>query len=1277
MNKKLISAVVTATLLATSSLPAMAKGIQYTDSNTKSFGNLKTDKPVKSDELIIKAQISKAILGQGVDNPKTEKTVELLLVCEGSDITQKLESIGAEVNKMSTSVYVVNIPANKASNIGNIKEVKAVGRDKILQLPKPIDLEEAKDPKGGIAEPNLEYCNEAVGMTKFWRAGFDGKGTKIAIIDTGVEPGNEMLTLTTDGKIKIVDYQDFYKKYTDFGEGDVKLKERDVKIADGKKYIEEGEEKIYLPANAGEKVLFGYFFEEPVYRVDSSTNKKIPHDLNNNGTFKDKFPVVVMDYSDSDKVNDKVFVDTNADNDFTKEKEMGVYKELVKPMADKVIFEMGEDKKPVLKDGKPVVKAEYEKTYNKLSNKFLDTGKGKNPVGSQYNFVATEVENRELKDGSKQWIVNLGYDGNEHGSHVSGDAAGNGYQVLPFVDKTLKDKEGNLITDGTLKGAAPGAQIMACRVFQSHSGTPQSAYMAAMEYACENGADTVNMSLGSLPDLNDQREPSAILVNTLTKKYGTIFAISAGNEGPVTNSIGTPGTSEWAVTVGAYNPAWSNYGYPTVPDNMWYFSSNGPTEDGRLKPTIVAPGSQISSYPMWFAEKIRAGKEETVGHGLMQGTSMSSPYTAGVLAALKQAINEKGIAYHPLVVKEAIFETGNKDLNNEVYKPAEIGGGMIDPNLALTYLEGLKGKGLNQESLKKDGSYIDRNDIVLKTEFNYTEKLNYNPEGLYVRNGDIPNEVKVTITNTKNQAVNVNLVKDSYNEKVYKTEWLTLPQNTLKLSAGESKTLTLKIDKSKLNQGVNSLIIRMDDPSTALNEGFIPITLVNYLDLNIKSPVVTESQSREIGLQEWDKHFIKIPNGTEKVKITLERNDKTDLSYVSAFVAEPSGIQREDLGGARLLNVGKQEIILDNPTAGTWEVAVYSGRGSIGIYGPDAATKATGKHTIKAEMQGVVIDPSVVSYEGKAGEYIEKDLAMKILNATENDSKAITLKATGLVGENTNIVKERKTINNGDTTLVPFTIPENDANIVARFHTRNAQFAGDDIDLELYKVDEKGELGDKIASSGNGGSDEDIYLESLKAGKYALAIIAYGTADVTNYDFTMQVANSSHGEKVIEIKNPNVTLNRQIANISCGLKIPNAQGTHRGFIIAVDEKGNVVGKAKVEAKAKGIAAGIAVQTANMPKEIKLATDAKIEINAVNYTLKDQEATLIFAVYDRLTNKLVGYAKDPKIVKAGGKATLSTSFKMPTDGDYIVKCFVWDSIEGQESLSEVIQIPVVK
>jgi len=216
-----------------------------------------------------------------------------------------------------------------------------------------------------------------------------------------------------------------------------------------------------------------------------------------------------------------------------------------------------------------------------------------------------------------------------------------------------------------------------------------------------------------------------------------------------------------------------------------------------------------------------------------------------------------------------------------------------------------------------------------------------------------------------------------------------------------------------------------------------------------------------------------------------------------------------------------------------------------------------------------------------------------------------------------------------------------------------------------------------VASSGNGGSEENIYIESLKAGKYALEIYAYATAATTAYDFTMQVANSSHGENVIEIKNPNITLDREIANVSAGLQLPTVAGTHRGFIMAMDEDGNVLGKAKVEAKATGIPEGLVIQRENVPEKIKLGAVVDIEVSAKNFSVKDEEVSLIFAVYEKVTNRFIGYDIDAKLVKAGEIVALSTSFAMPTTGDYIVKCFIWDSINGQQAISESIEIQVVK
>ena len=707
-----------------------------------------------------------------------------------------------------------------------------------------------------------------------------------------------------------------------------------------------------------------------------------------------------MNYEDADKSNDKIYVDTDCDKDISEEKEMRIYREAVKAFEDEVIFEMDENNKIVKQDGKLVVKDEYKEAYNKLTNTFANAGTGENIDGTKYNFVISTVENR---DG--QWIVNIGYDGGGHGTHVAGDAAGNGQTEVPFMNTELKDSEGNQITDGTVKGSAPGAQIMALRVFNSDGGTPTSAYMTAMEYACENGADVINMSLGSLPDINDENTPAAKLANRLSKEYGTVFCISAGNEGPVTNSVGTPGTSEWAFTIGAYAASFLNYGTRGMEDGLHEFSSRGPTEDGRLKPTFVAPGDMISASTMWSVNSVRPLEEgggDFVPYEHMQGTSMSSPYAAGVVASMKQAINEKDLPYHPLVLKEAIFETGKKDLHGNVYKPSEIGGGLIDPEAAIKYLEELKANGLTQESLEAEQGYIERNDIVLKSEFNYTETLDYKTEGLYLRSGEIPNTVDVTITNDKDVDVNVDLVKDSYD---YSNDWLKLPQETLSLKAGQSKTLTLRIDKSKLNRGTNSVMIKMDDKNTPLQEGFIPVTVVNYLDLSLDNTVVSENESREFKPGDWDNHFINIPKGVNKVEVTIDFTNPQDGGAYFIHLAKPSGVTVEGIaprylwGKGREGKPGKVTFELVNPTPGTWEIGLSSYKSIGGLVGSviseEAFNAANGKHTITAKIKDVAFEPGVIEYSGKAGEYIEKDLNLRVLNCSE-DNKNITIKASKL-----------------------------------------------------------------------------------------------------------------------------------------------------------------------------------------------------------------------------------------------------------------------------------------
>jgi subtilisin family serine protease len=153
---------------------------------------------------------------------------------------------------------------------------------------------------------------------------------------------------------------------------------------------------------------------------------------------------------------------------------------------------------------------------------------------------------------------------------------------------------------------------------------------------------------------------------------GTVVVAAAGNQGyrkSVTEdgttetystiSITDPGNAELIITVGAthrYRP--HTYG-------VSYFSSRGPTGDGRRKPDLVAPGEKISApLPGPLV-------------GVKDGTSMAAPHVSGAAALLMARYNE--LVGRPGRIKEVLTSTAT-DLGRERYFQ---GAGMLDVLRAL------------------------------------------------------------------------------------------------------------------------------------------------------------------------------------------------------------------------------------------------------------------------------------------------------------------------------------------------------------------------------------------------------------------------------------------------------------------------------------------------------------------------------------------------------------------------------------------------------------------
>ncbi|MDH6607673.1 subtilisin family serine protease [Streptomyces sp. SAI-208] len=203
-----------------------------------------------------------------------------------------------------------------------------------------------------------------------------------------------------------------------------------------------------------------------------------------------------------------------------------------------------------------------------------------------------------------------------HGTHVASIAAGTGAK-----------------SGGKYKGVAPGAKLLNGKVLSDDGYGEDSEILAGMEWAAEQGADVVNLSLGGgdTPEI----DPLEAEVNKLSQTKGILFAIAAGNEGDFGDqTIGSPGSAASALTVGAVDDK----------DKLASFSSTGPGLDGQIKPDVTAPGVDITAAAAPGSLIAKEVGEKPAGYLTISGTSMATPHVAGAAAILKQEHPDWGYA---------------------------------------------------------------------------------------------------------------------------------------------------------------------------------------------------------------------------------------------------------------------------------------------------------------------------------------------------------------------------------------------------------------------------------------------------------------------------------------------------------------------------------------------------------------------------------------------------------------------------------------------------------
>lgn len=1015
---------------------------------------------------------------------KHQRTVTLIVATdkgEAGDVAKALEALGGDIATRHDKVGYVRaqVPTDAVLRAAKVPGIAAIDLNEVVTMPKPDPSNAAAAAAAAVGAPgastpadNPYMPTGETGAVAFKEAHptWDGRGVTVGIMDSGVDLDNPALQTTSTGERKIVDW---FTATDPLFDGDATWRAMLTEVAAAPTFTYAGLSWT-APANGTYRINR---FNEAITAASSPGG-----DVNRDGDTTDLFGVLY------DPATNNIWVDVNQDRDFSNDG--GV----MRPYNEQ--FQVGH----------------------------FGTDNPATAVRDQMPFVVEFREDVDVTPAGLPGVadfVNIGIIEDEHGSHVAGITAANDMFGNPNLD-----------------GAAPGAKIVSARACNWGGGCTAAALTDGMvELVTNRGVDVVNMSIGGLPALNDGNNARVVLYNRLIDDYGVQIVLSAGNNGPGLNTIGDPAVTDNAISAAASiskETYLANYGSVTrVPYQLMNFSSRGPAEDGGAKPTVAAPGSAISTTPLWQPgiPVAEAGYDLPPGYQMINGTSMASPQTAGGVALLLSAgfANDKGLT--PAAIRRAIVSSANWIPGATA---AGQGSGLLDIPGAWNLLKG--------KALETRGYTVDAPVCTPISDFLATPD-----RGIGIYNRCAVGEGGLRDGQTRTYAVRITRTSGPAGTVRHNLKWVG--NDGTYSSAGRVDlplNRAVRVDVTvEASTGAHSALLRVDDPKTpAVDHEILNTIIVSNAP---RRPNFSYSTSGSVDRNNYKSFFVTVPEGAAALQVNLSGIATGSQTRFIAF--NPWGVAVDNTSSpfcytnySDPATCKPQERSYENPLPGVWEIEVESRRTSPVLNNP---------FTLTARIQGVTVDPAVVELAS-----VEAGVPTPVEWTVTNNYGPVTVHGEG--GPLGSARVDRPTIANHATLVRTVVVPEGASRLEVAIGNTSDLAA----DLDLF-VRRNGVI---VGQAADGDSEEAVTINNPPAGTYEVTVDGYSVpSGSTEFDYRDVFYSASLG--AVEASSAEVTLaNGASATISGSVTAESAPEAGRqlfGELRVVTNEGAVIGRGNV------------------------------------------------------------------------------------------------------------------